>query len=73
MWRAVNADGSLVYTFIESVAAIHVYDWIRAAGGVLFLFGALIMFYNVVMTIRQGSARIPADLPAGAVPVAGGR
>ena len=73
MWRAVNEDGSLAYTFIESVAAIHVYDWIRAAGGVLFLFGALIMFYNVVMTIRQGNARIPADLPAGAVPVAGGR
>jgi hypothetical protein len=31
------------------------------------------MFYNVIMTIRQGSAEVPASLPAGAVPVAGGR
>ena len=73
MWRAVNPDGSLAYTFIESVAAIHIYDWIRAAGGALFLSGALVMFYNVIMTIRQGSAEVPAGIPAGTVPVAGGR
>jgi cytochrome c oxidase cbb3-type subunit 1 len=63
MWRAVNPDGSLAYTFIESVSAILVYDVIRAAGGALFLCGALLMFYNVGMTIRQGTARIPAPLP----------
>jgi cytochrome c oxidase cbb3-type subunit 1 len=74
MWRAVNPDGSLAYTFIESVAAIHVYDVIRAAGGALFLSGVFVMFYNVIQTIRHGSAAVPADvLPAGAVPVAGGR
>ena len=74
MWRAVNPDGSLAYTFIERVAAIHVYDVIRAAGGALFLFGAFVMFYNVVQTIRQGSAAVPAaTLPPDAVPVAGGR
>ena len=75
MWRAVNPDGSLVYTFIDTVAAIRIYDVIRAAGGAVFLGGVFIMFYNVVMTIRQGSATIPATTPSpeGAVAVAGGR
>ena len=74
MWRAVSPDGSLTYTFIESVAAIRVYDLIRASGGVLFLSGALIMAYNVVQTIRQGDAAVPAPTSRAAVlPVAGGR
>ena len=75
MWRAVNPDGSLVYTFIDTVAAIRIYDVIRAAGGAVFLGGVFIMFYNVMMTIRQGSATIPATPPSpeGAVAVAGGR
>jgi cytochrome c oxidase cbb3-type subunit 1 len=75
MWRAVNADGSLAYTFIETVAAIRVYDVIRVGGGAIFLFGALLMLFNVSMTIRQGSAAIPApDLPRGAAAaVAGGK
>ena len=75
MWRAVNPDGSLAYTFIESVSAIRIYDVVRAIGGAVFLSGALIMFYNVMMTIRQGSARAPAPapVPAGAAAaVAGG-
>jgi len=74
MWRAVSPDGSLTYTFIESVAAIHVYDVIRAAGGTLFLSGALLMAYNVVRTIRQGDAAVPEPTPGRApLPVAGGR
>jgi cytochrome c oxidase cbb3-type subunit I/II len=75
MWRAVNPDGSLAYTFIETVAAIRIYDVIRAFGGALFVSGAFVMFYNVWMTIRQGTAEAPApDTLAGAAPaVAGGR
>ena len=64
MWRAVNPDGSLAYTFIETVAAIHVYDVIRVAGGALFLSGVFVMYANVWLTIRQGSAALPA-LPRG--------
>ena len=56
MWRAVNPDGSLVYTFIDTVAAIRLYDVIRAVGGALFLGGVFIMFYNVWKTVAQGSA-----------------
>ena len=73
MWRAVNPDGSLVYTFIESVAAIRIYDVIRVFGGVLFLSGACIMFYNVIMTIRQGTAEAPEPALSAAPALAGGQ
>jgi cbb3-type cytochrome c oxidase subunit I len=77
MWRAVNPDGSLAYSFIESVSAIRVYDVIRAGGGAIFLSGVFLMFYNVLMTIRQGSVAIPATppplAPATAPAVGGGR
>jgi cytochrome c oxidase cbb3-type subunit 1 len=73
MWRATNPDGSLTYTFADSVAAVHVYDVIRAGGGAVFLSGALMMFWNVIQTIRHGSAQIPADAPAARpLPSAGG-
>jgi cbb3-type cytochrome c oxidase subunit I len=74
MWRALNPDGSLTYTFIESVDAIRIYDVIRAVGGAVFLSGVLVMLYNVMRTIRQGSTAVPALPPSGAaLPVAGGR
>jgi cytochrome c oxidase cbb3-type subunit 1 len=75
MWRAVNPDGSLAYTFIESVSAIRIYDVIRFCGGAVFFSGVLLMFYNVMMTIRQGSAAVPESTPPGveAAAVAGGR
>jgi cytochrome c oxidase cbb3-type subunit 1 len=75
MWRAVNPDGSLTYSFIETVAAIRIYDLIRAGGGALFLCGALVMFYNVLRTVRQGTAAVPEpEAPPGmAAAVAGGR
>jgi cytochrome c oxidase cbb3-type subunit I/II len=61
MWRAIAPDGSLAYTFIETVAAIRPYDLIRAAGGALYLSGALVMLYNVARTVRAGSTRVPDD------------
>ncbi len=68
MWRALNADGSLTYTFIESVAAIRVYDVIRAVGGAIFVLGTFVMVYNVARTIRQGSAAVPARAVARPLP-----
>jgi len=76
MWRAYSPDGSLAYTFVETVAAIRVYDVIRAGGGALFLCGALLMVYNVAMTVRQGTSRVPDPEAAGLAPsaaVAGGK
>jgi cytochrome c oxidase cbb3-type subunit I len=54
MWRAVNPDGTLVYTFVESVKATFPYYVIRLLGGLLYLGGMLIMAWNVVMTVRKG-------------------
>ncbi|QHE86432.1 cytochrome-c oxidase, cbb3-type subunit I [Hydrogenophaga sp. BPS33] len=67
MWRAVNPDGSLTYTFVESVKATFPFYLIRLSGGVLYLAGMVLMFWNMVMTARNGrvqEARIPTLNPA---------
>ncbi len=68
MWRAVSADGTLTYTFVESVKATYPYYMVRLAGGVLFFSGMLLMAYNVTRTIMGNravdDARIPAPLLA---------
>jgi len=62
MWRAINSDGTLTYSFVESVQAMHPFYIVRAGGGALFLTGMLIMAYNVTKTIAQGKA-IHAVIP----------
>ena len=54
MWRAVNEDGTLTYTFVESVKATYPYYVIRLSGGVLYLSGMLLMVYNVAKNYRNG-------------------
>ncbi len=56
MWRAVNDDGTLTYTFVEALKATQPYYVGRLAGGVVFLIGMLVMAYNVFRTVRSGSA-----------------
>ncbi|BAQ49270.1 MULTISPECIES: cytochrome-c oxidase, cbb3-type subunit I [Methylobacterium] len=56
MWRAYNALGFLEYSFVETVEAMQPYYLVRALGGVLFLIGALIMAYNLAMTIAGKTA-----------------
>ena len=51
MWRATNPDGTLTYSFVECVKASYPFWTIRFIGGVLFLTGMFIMFYNMVKTI----------------------
>ncbi|MCU0934821.1 MAG: cytochrome-c oxidase, cbb3-type subunit I [Gammaproteobacteria bacterium] len=51
MWRAVNPDGSLAYSFIEVVRATHPYYVVRFLGGVFFLSGMVVMAYNVWRTV----------------------
>ncbi|MCK1722227.1 cytochrome-c oxidase, cbb3-type subunit I [Bradyrhizobium sp. 141] len=64
MWRAYTSLGFLEYSFIETVEAMHPFYIIRAAGGGLFLIGALIMAYNLWMTVRVGEqeAQMPVAL-----------
>ncbi len=65
MWRAYDAQGFLVYSFVETVAAMHPFYVIRALGGALFLTGALIMVYNCWRTIR-GDIRASEPVAAAA-------
>ena len=51
MWREYGQDGYLVYSFAEVVQALHPYYAIRVAGGLLYLAGALVMVWNIWMTI----------------------
>ena len=68
MWRATNADGTLTYTFVESLAATYPYYAVRLLGGLLVLSGMFIMIYNVVKTISAGSSEkdVPVMAPAAA-------
>ncbi len=68
MWKQFNPDGTLVYgNFLETVAQIVPMYWMRAIGGTLYLIGALIMGYNLFMTIRKG--KTVADEEASAMPL----
>ncbi|MFT5781584.1 MAG: cytochrome c oxidase cbb3-type subunit 1 [Pseudomonas sp.] len=58
MWRAVNEDGTLTYSFVESVSASHGGYIVRAIGGAIFFSGILIMAYNTWRTVR---ASVPAE------------
>jgi cytochrome c oxidase cbb3-type subunit 1 len=62
MWRAVNDDGTLTYSFIESVKATYPFYLVRLMGGALFFSGMWIMAYNVWMTIR-GEKPVPVPVP----------
>jgi len=62
MWRAVNPDGTLVYSFVEGVKATWPFYLVRFTGGVLYLGGMLIMAWNVVMTARAGQ-RVSIPVP----------
>ncbi len=63
MWRAINADGTLTYTFVESMKAKHPYYIVRLLGGLLYLGGMLIMLWNVIKTATSGNAAT-ATIPA---------
>ncbi|MBX9912455.1 MAG: cytochrome-c oxidase, cbb3-type subunit I [Pseudomonadaceae bacterium] len=63
MWRAVNEDGTLTYSFVESVEASHAGYIVRALGGAIFFSGMLFMAYNTWRTVRAAK---PAECEAAA-------
>jgi cytochrome c oxidase cbb3-type subunit 1 len=65
MWREYDQEGFLVYSFVETVEAMHPYYLIRVLGGLLYLVGGLLMAFNVWKTIR-GDLR--DEVSVGAVP-----
>ena len=57
MWRATNPDGTLVYSFVDTVLFSH-YPYIgRAFGGLLYVTGMVVMAYNVYKTITMPSTK----------------
>ena len=72
MWKATNADGSLKYTFTETLAANYPYYHMRALGGLIFTVGMVLFVVNVLKTIQKGrtleaqAAPAPAQKPLAA-------
>ena len=60
MWRAVNADGTLTYSFVESLEASYPFYFVRFIGGCFFLSGMLLMAYNVIRTVKASKDSLPA-------------
>ncbi|UOM34038.1 cytochrome-c oxidase, cbb3-type subunit I [Acuticoccus sp. I52.16.1] len=60
MWREYNQEGYLVYSFVETVAALHPYYVIRAVGGIFYLVGGILFVINITQTIRGKVAGEPA-------------
>ncbi|MGE4335764.1 MAG: cytochrome-c oxidase, cbb3-type subunit I [Pigmentiphaga sp.] len=69
MWRAVDADGTLTYSFIESLAATFPFYLVRLLGGVLYLSGMAIMAWNTFKTMRFVDADPQATNTPPIVPV----
>jgi len=66
MWRAINADGSLAYAFVEGVKGSYPFWAVRWLGGVFFLSGMILMAYNMFRTIAVGKTEaVPVLAPAG--------
>ncbi|RUO55725.1 MULTISPECIES: cytochrome-c oxidase, cbb3-type subunit I [Pseudidiomarina] len=59
MWRAVNAeDGTLTYSFVESVEASYPFWFIRFVGGLFIVTGMILMAVNCYRTIRAGKPTV---------------
>ena len=62
MWAGVNADGTLTYTFVESVKATYPFYVVRLLGGLMYLTGMVVMAWNTWMTVSVGRA-VAAPIP----------
>jgi cytochrome c oxidase cbb3-type subunit I/II len=70
MWKQFNEDGTLVYgQFMDTVVEIMPMYAMRAVGGVLYLTGVLVGVYNVIKTVKAGSAVTDEEAEAVALPV----
>ncbi len=63
MWRAINDDGTLTYSFVETLVASHPGFIVRLVGGAVFLSGMLLMAYNTWRTVRSAQ---PAEVATAA-------
>ncbi len=55
MWQDFNPDGTLVNAdFLKTVDAMKPFYMLRSLGGLLFIAGAVLMFYNLIKTAKAG-------------------
>ncbi len=66
MWRAVNEDGTLTYTFVESLEATWPYYVGRLLGGFIFFSGMFVMAYNTWKTASGSGAAATDESASGA-------
>jgi cytochrome c oxidase cbb3-type subunit I/II len=66
MWKQFTESGQLKYQFLETVTYLKPFYATRAFGGALFIVGALMMMYNLYMTMKKGklAANEEAEAPA---------
>jgi cytochrome c oxidase cbb3-type subunit I len=71
MWKSISPeDGSLTYTFMESVINNYPYWKMRSVGGAIFVVGMVVFAFNIVMTAVNAGKSTQAE---GKPVVAGGR
>jgi cytochrome c oxidase cbb3-type subunit I len=61
MWRAYNSDGTLTYSFAESVLASHPGYIVRLIGGAMFFLGMLVMAWNTWKTVTPAAEAATAN------------
>ncbi|MBI5068301.1 MAG: cbb3-type cytochrome c oxidase subunit I [Deltaproteobacteria bacterium] len=70
MWKVMNADGTLKYTFMDGLVRNYPYWHTRTLGGIIFTAGMVLFVYNVLKTIQKGKAlqasQDPSPAPAAA-------
>lgn len=64
MWRAVHADGTLAYSFLDSLMASYPFYIMRFIGGLCVVSGMFVMGYNVYKTIRQSKEETLSTIQA---------
>jgi cytochrome c oxidase cbb3-type subunit 1 len=63
MWRATDADGALVYPFIDSLIAIREMYVVRWLAGILILLGMVVMAWNLWHTAAAARAQLIKPIP----------
>jgi cytochrome c oxidase cbb3-type subunit I len=61
MLNAVNPDGSLHYSFMETLIELYPYWYVRAFGGVIYFVSLLIFLYNISKTMTGGAPQAVAQ------------
>jgi len=67
MWQDFTPEGTLVNAdFLKTVDALKPYYILRSLGGLLYITGAVMMFYNLIKTAKSGNllANEEAEAPA---------